>query len=365
MSECVIRDLQRPNGGTAFWCDPHGASATDSAGQRLVQCHHARKLAGADEGPILTFRAAEYPAGIEARCLVQAVFDTTPTDQSILHGIHVHCRKQPGDFLDVHDTFDGLRVELDAGPATRFINADEDAAVQYLVSVNFGLHPKYLECPNCLTPVVDGGMNAVTPRAERTCEACGTNFTDSEKAIANPFAGLRTAIMGPAERPVIPPAKALDVSQDKWSLGIQFWGPEEALIYTSPEVETGGLHTHLYDREFNPMDPDVEDNFTSATVDGVTLDNQMMRLFMAQRAVPELRKALRAIDCPECGDRLFDQGPDARTPRLEHRCAGCGHRFTPKGETEPTISNPFLADLDRLEAGAIRPLPQRFWARAD
>ena len=203
----------------------------------------------------------------------------------------------------------------------------------------------------------------MTPRSERICPACHTTFQDTEQAVANPFRLARRTRMGEAPHRLIDPSKAMEIAQADYGHGVQIWGPEEALVYTAPavEIEIGGMHAHLYAETFDEANPAVEDNFLAATIDGVTLDPRMMRLFMSQRLAPELRLAVRAFDCPACGAAHFDDGRDGCTPHLDHECHNCGHRFAAPGEAGPTIGNPILAAFDQLARTAARPMQGRFW----
>ena len=353
MTDCVVEMVGSPAGQPVGWCLAHGASATGRDGGRLSQCHHGRLTArDPDWLDTLTLPAGEYPAGVEARALVPPIYDTTISDPAIIHGIHTHCRRRPGAFLDVHGTFKDLRIEVP--DPRRFVSVNYQAILHYVVSTTFGLKPKHLECPVCLTPQTDVGLWAVTPRRERTCEACGNTVQDSEDAVANAAVLARRLLMDRLDPPLGPPAPALAVRQHDYVNGIQFWGPEAAVIYSSPEIEAGGMHTHLYDARWEVSDPAVEDNFASLEVDGIAIDPEMARLFMAQRAIPELHQALLAMACPSCGARHFDQGPEAYAPHIEHHCAGCGVKFT-VGD-QPSIGNPLLEDLRRAASLAKPPL---------
>jgi hypothetical protein len=362
---CPIKQVRSAAGHPAWWCDAHGATATTGAGERLDVCGGVAAVAAEDPSrPTLTLGLGDYPAGFEARSLIPPAYDTTASNHAVLWGIHVHGRNQPAETLDLHAMFGALRMEMGDGEARRFVRIDHRAGEHYVVSTSFGLPPKYLECPTCLTPFVDEGVLAVTPRSERVCGACHTIFGDSELAIANPFRLARRTRMGEAPHGVVDPPKALDIHQADYGNGVQLWGPEEALVYTAPtsEIETGGMHTHLYAETFDEANPAVEDNFVAATLDGVALDPRMMRLMMSQRLVPELRLAVRAFDCPACGEAHFDDGRDGCTPHLEHECHRCGHRFPAPGADGPTIGNPILAALDRAARTAPRPMQGRFWA---
>jgi hypothetical protein len=81
----------------------------------------------------------------------------------------------------------------------------------------------------------------------------------------------------------------------------------------------------------------------------------MVRILMAQSALPSLNGRVIAIDCPKCNNSLFEAGALAFTPRLKHICEKCRHEFTSSGRLRKTIANPLLRVLARLGKKAPRP----------
>lgn len=80
----------------------------------------------------------------------------------------------------------------------------------------------------------------------------------------------------------------------------------------------------------------------------MSLDASMVRVFMAQSALPHLRGRVVASVGPSCETPKFCVGEDGFTPSLKHRCESCRRWFGAGGRVRKTIANPVPAILARL-----------------
>ena len=90
-------------------------------------------------------------------------------------------------------------------------------------------------------------------------------------------------------------------------------------------------------------------------IDGIKLDPLMVRVLMAQSALPHpLKSRILSINCPSCGDGHFSVGESAFTPLPKHTCKRCAHEFAGSGRLRKTIGNPLPSILARLAGKAPR-----------
>ncbi|GGD91333.1 hypothetical protein GCM10011515_08720 [Tsuneonella deserti] len=140
----------------------------------------------------------------------------------------------------------------------------------------------------------------------------------------------------------------LDITQAMYPGGLQIWASNPALLWTSNRQEEEGIHIHGWTQEGG--EPKLDGTFNTVRIDGIELDEQHLRHFMAQNALVYLRGKVVALDCPTCGAVQFDQGDAAFRPRSMHECAACGSNFATPGRRRLVVSNPFVKTLAALEA---------------
>jgi ribosomal protein S27E len=173
--------------------------------------------------------------------------------------------------------------------------------------------------------------------------------------VGNPIAGTRRAC-GVSERKPVPSARRLDIRQANYPGGIQIWGSNPAFLWTSPKDEEEGIHVHAFLE--GRTRPKLDDTYGEVVIDGVRLDAAMVRVLMAQNALPSLCDRVRSLDCPSCGESQFAVGRDAHTPTAAHACGKCAKPLIHANGGHKTVLNPLPAILERLAAHAPRP-PQR------
>jgi len=145
---------------------------------------------------------------------------------------------------------------------------------------------------------------------------------------------------GPAAQ--IPAPREIEINQRDFPGGIQIWGSNAAILWTSDKPEEGGIHLHCFDSLDAPL-PSIDNTYSRVVIDGTELDADHVRTYMAQSAMPHLDGRIISICCPACSMAHFDSGVDAYTPHVDHVCQRCGTLFKTKGQLKKTISNPFVA----------------------
>ena len=295
---------------------------------------------------ILDMNPAQYPGGIAIWGALEPVFDTSscPWDS----GVHIHARMMVGGPKCIDETFDVVRVELNPNSSERrtFVVNGDDAAT-YNIAAILKCRMTFLACPDCQSIHSDRGYDAVHLHREHTCEACGAAFSSDEPSISNPVMLLKE-MCGDVlqDRIVIDPVeRRIRNVLSRFSGGIQLWGSNPAIIWTSPKPEEGGIHFHGFLKP-NIL-PEVDETYGSVSLDGMVLDPDMMRHLMAQRALPYLVPHLSSLRCENCGGDHFDNYGDAVTPHEQHHCEHCGATFTTPGGLS-VVSNPIIELIRQL-----------------
>jgi hypothetical protein len=341
----------RRDGRMRYWCLAHKADATGKYGRKLVVCRGAG-IEPISEEETLALNLDQFPGGVALWGAVPPVYDTTrlPLDR----GIHVHARLVPGGGK-VHDTtFRAVRVTGGKLPSGGLTISELDA-VYYMVSSVFGFAIRFIECSMCGYPHLDKDWFSVHPHRRHLCAGCGRHFRDTATGIGNPIAELQRAT-GLATRAPIPAGQPLNISQSDYPGGIQIWGSNPAIIWSAAKAEQAGIHVHAFKRQNDRTD--IDETFSTVTIDGVTLDPAMVRTLMAQNGLPHIEGRVFSMRCIDCNRPAFDEDEEAFTPEIGRRCSQCGGNLSGSGRVRKAIANPLLEILERLAVKAPRP-PQR------
>jgi len=341
----------RRDGRMRYWCLAHKADATGKYGRKLSVCRGAGTLPISDE-EMLTLDLNEFDGGVALWGAVPAVYDTTrlPLDR----GIHVHAREAAGGHKAHDRTF--RAVTLIGGKIPEGgITISELDAVYYMVSSVFGFGVRYIECSLCGYPHLDKDWFSVYPHRRHLCAGCGRHFRDTATGIGNPIARLQAAT-GLASRKPVPAGRPLRARQQEYPGGVQIWGSNPAIIWSAEKSEEEGIHVHAFKGEDSK--PDVDDTFSTVTIDGVTLDPVMVRTLMAQNALPHIAGRVFSMRCMDCNRPAFDADEEAFTPEVGRQCSKCGGTLSGSGRLRKAIANPLVEALERLSFKAPRS-PQR------
>lgn len=345
MRACRIEQVgKQRNGASRFWCSEHKASATGPRGIRLERCELAYRDVRRDH--VFDVDLGEWPGGIAMWGAVDAVFDTTALDPEV--GVHVHARRVAGPHKDIDGTFDAVRFKnrfnlFDERP----VEITSDTAVNYYLSRFMNREILHLFCSRCGEPHLDAGYFAVKPHRDHLCHGCGHIFRDTSRAVSNPIMLVRERIVVPPHD-LVRPSRPLDISQNECPGGIQIWASNPAFLWTSPQQEEEGLHVHGFAADGSEI---YNETYSSVTIDGIKLNEDHIRYYMAQQTLPYLKGRVQALACPECGTSHFAYGNAALIPRSKHQCQGCGHTFPTSGKKKMVVTNPFVAVKEQLLSG--------------
>jgi hypothetical protein len=347
-SACDIVSVgKRRDGGTRYWCLRHKADATAKYGRPAGHCRtaHIPPISAEDT---LTLDIDKYEGGVALWGAVPPVYDTTT--QPIDRGVHVHARTTAGGVKEMDRTFRAVRIFGERLPREGIFVSELDA-IYYMVSSVFGYGMKHIRCSYCGYAHLDRDWFSVHPHRRHLCAGCGRHFRDTETAIGNPIYAVRDAC-GVRTLEAKPSKKKLDIKQADFPGGIQVWGSNPAFIWTSGINEEEGIHVHAF-RENTSM-PELDETYGEVTIDGERLSPSMVRILMAQSALPSLNDRVRPIDCPSCHEAQFDVRDLAFTPVVTRRCTACGRKFAAPGRLRKTIANPLPGILARLAEKALR-----------
>lgn len=353
MSNCEIVQVgKRRDGANRYWCLAHRANATAKYGVAAEAC-----VAAGDE-PIseaetLCLDPRLYPGGVALWGSVPAVYDTT--SRPIDRGIHVHARREAGGEKQIDLTYRKLRIPVAVDLLSHgWSEVDEIDAINYMISGVFGFETIAVACTHCGFAHLDRDWFAVHEHRRHQCHGCGRQFSDSVHGVGNPVSGLKALLERKARRSVEAP-RIVEIRQSDYPGGLQIWGSNPAIVWTSDAPEETGIHLHGFKTATEDM-PELDDTYAKVVIDGLELDALQVRHFMAQSAMPHLEGRLVALRCRACGEPHFDTGELAFTPHINHDCASCGASFTAPTQTKKTISNPFAAVRTSLAASAPNPL---------
>lgn len=344
MSNCrkkcdIVYVGKRRDGGSRFWCVAHKADATAKYGVAATHC-----VAAYDE-PIpgsatLDLDPSDYPGGVALWGSVPACYDTTT--QPVDRGIHVHARTKTGGDKDIDLTYRRLRVpfrkDLISSP---WMEVEEIDAINFMVSSVFEFPTIEVHCTHCGFTHLDRDWFAVHLHKRHQCHGCGRQFSDVEPGIGNPVASLRAALQTKMH-PLKPAGRTIKIKQADYPGGIQIWGSNPAIFWTSDAHEETGIHLHAFKKSTDRM-PKEDNTFDRVAIDGIELDAQQVRFYMAQSAMPHLEGRVIALNCTQCGAPHFDQGELAYTPHVDHECHACGAAFRAGSAVKKCIGNPFVA----------------------
>ncbi|MBB6562938.1 transposase-like protein [Acidovorax soli] len=331
----------------------HHANATAKYGVAADKC------VAADDPPIkaeetLHLNFVDYPGGIALWGSVPAIYDTTT--QPIDRGIHVHARSTKGGLKNIDKTYRRLQVPYRVDLLSDgWVNVDEIDAINYMISSVFGFETIPVHCVYCGFPHLDRDWFAVHSHRKHQCHGCGRQFSDPMGlGIGNPIAALRHMLGAtPTKKRKAPDSIA--IKQCDYPGGIQLWGSNPAILWTSSDPEMTGIHLHafkMHDQEF----PEVDETYAKVTIDGIKIDADQVRTYMAQSAMPHLEGRVLDLSCPHCAEPHIDKGEHAFTPHIDHECYSCGQSFRALSQIKKTIGNPFVGTRKKLGLSATGPV---------
>lgn len=343
----IVSVGKRRDGGTRYWCLHHKADATAKYGVPAAKCRYADVPEIAIEDKV-EIDLAKYSGGVALWGAVPPIYDTTR--QPIDRGIHVHARRHPGATKEIDHTFRMVRL-ISGDELQKAATISELDAIYYMVSSIFGYPMKYVECSHCRFPHLDKDWFSLHPHQRHLCAGCGQYFRDTDIAIGNPIIGTQILLEN-IPQPTKKIERKIEIKQSDYAGGIQIWGSNSALFWTSPEEEEEGIHLHAYSDDNTK--PIIDDTFSEVLIDGVRLDPLMVRVLMAQNALPHIQGRVMSFNCPECNSPHFSKGKFRFTPTALHTCSNCEKEFQSKGRLKKIIGNPLVDIISQLSKTARR-----------
>ncbi len=349
-SGCQIVPVgRRRDGRMRYWCLAHKTDATAKYGVQMKLCR------GADVPPVsadetLTLNIDHYKGGVALWGAVPPIYDTTrlPLDR----GIHVHARDLPCGAKVYDYTFRAVTVTGGQIPEHGLTISETDA-IYYMVSRVFGFEVKHVQCSLCGYTHLDKDWFSIHPHRRHLCAGCGRHFRDTTAGIGNPISHIQAVTGLTRRKPTIAKGR-LRLRQGEYPGGIQIWGSNPAIIWSSEKSEEEGIHVHAFNEEGGLAV--LDETFSEVILDDVTLDPLMVRTLMAQNALPHLEGRVVAMKCVDCCRSAFDIGQQAFTPATRRKCSECGGNLRGPGRLRKTIANPLVEILDRLSHNAPRHL---------
>jgi len=344
----IVTVGKRRDGGTRYWCLEHRADATAKYGRRSAKCRHA-DIPPIMPNQVLDLDVESFPGGVAMWGAVAPIYDTTRL--AVEQGVHVHARRVPRGPKEIDGTFRRVRAVRRQGKHVREIEISELEAVYYMVSSVLGFQMKRVDCTFCRSPHLDKDWFSVHPHRRHLCAGCGKYFRDAEPSIGNPVAAAEQTFQ--ARHAIKPAKKVIDIDQSKYPGGIQVWGSNPALLWTARRSEEEGIHVHVASEDGSSTI--IDETFSRVAIDGVHLDDAMIRILMAQSALPHIAGRVVSVRCPKCLRSHFDTAENAFTPHEEHYCETCGSKFRSLGRMRKTIGNPMISTLAELGRNASQP----------
>ncbi|HLX93885.1 MAG TPA: hypothetical protein VKR32_19510 [Puia sp.] len=347
---CEIRaETKLRNGNPNWWCYTHHASARGKAGLRLEKCSKA-DLPKTSESEKIHIDFDDYAGGVGIWGSLEAVFDSKREISE--KGVHVHLRKNLGGKKIVDKTFKEVYVKVPSNElfeSSEWIMIDEYTACAYTASIVFDMELKIVKCTNCGRDHIDAEYFAVHAHKKHFCTFCGRDFVDNEYGISNPISRIQAIFQQQLKnRKLTKVSRRLVVRQNDYPGGIQIWGSNPAIIWTAQRSEESGIHIHLFASANEPLV--IDETFGYVEIDGIELDDEMIRLYMVQKSLPYLRKFIVSLECPNCKREHFDRGEKGLNPHKIHECDHCQYKFRDFTRFKGTVSNPIVGRLNRLTA---------------
>ena len=350
--DCSITPVgKRRDGGTRYWCLTHKADATAKYGLPMSHCRTAH-ISPVSPEEIVFLNLDDYPGGVALWGAVPPVYDTTRLP--IERGIHAHARKISGGSKDIDSTVRAVQLYGNGLPENGLLFTELDA-IYYMVSKLFGFEMRHVVCPYCDHSHLDKDWFSVHKHRRHLCAGCGKYFNDTVPGIGNPICNVQNKYNFSPMEPK-KSERSLDILQSEYPGGIRIWGSNPAFLWSSENAEEEGIHIHVYGNDGETV---LYDNtYSEVTIDRVNLDAMMVRILMAQSALPHIEKRVVSLVCERCFMSEFNIGEGAYTPKSGQTCSKCGGKFLRSGRLRKVISNPLVKVLEDLALNAPR-TPQR------
>ncbi|BCA94402.1 hypothetical protein TUM19329_07630 [Legionella antarctica] len=290
---------------------------------------------------VLSLSISNYPGGVAIWGALPAVFDTK--NQEFDRGVHVHARKNDRSQKSIDATYSKVEVEWQG----HVFEIDESAAVHFTMASIFDITISSLTCNYCHSSIISTGIKAVIPGFIHVCQVCGMINETNYSCVINPVIALKNKIGDPIiKRKAFLPKRSIILTPDKYPGGIQLWGSNPSILWTSKRLEESAIHVHAYNACHKRI---VDNTYSQVIVNGEYLNIEMIRVLQIQKAVPNLTKDITTVYCPVCDSAQFDTEMHAVIAHTTRVCQKCSRSF----EHPKAISNPALHLLKTIQENGI------------
>ncbi|WP_459664562.1 hypothetical protein [Novosphingobium sp. 11B] len=343
--DCHIYRFAHPDGGRPkYWCLSHNSSATARFGGKLDRCEGAYRTIS--EIRRFALDPSSYPGGVALWGAVEPVYDSTGA--AVDMGVHVHARRAPGGKKEIDRNYDAVEVVVRKDLLSEeAVLITKETAIAFYISRFLKRKIEHLFCDKCGEPHLDSDWFAVKPHKRHLCHSCNQIFVRDDRSVSNPLSAVQFKFGNPVERRPRRAKKSISIAQSDYPGGLQIWASNPALLWTSRLFEEEGIHVHGWKGRLKGK-PDLDDTFDLVEIDGLRLDEDQLRHYMAQNTLAYLRNKVQSVRCPACHRAQFDRGDAAFRPRNVRTC-DCGQTFRAEGRRKLLVSNPFVDTISELK----------------
>lgn len=341
MGICQINKIDRSNQKSVHWCNVHHSPVLFSNRKSNVNCLRVTIAPRLENDPDTFYLdLSNQINGVSLWATTPPVYDTTTL--AMPRGIHLHLQNEQIAHSEI--TCQTLFIKKEG---SNYFPVELEAASTYVASAIFSKQLTTVLCVHCGKEHLDTNQGSVIPHRIHVCHYCGKTFETKHACISNPLMRMKAQLGDPSsQRPVVKSGRVLIIKQKDFPSGIRIWGSNAAIIWTFPHLEKEGIHIHCY--QDDPFNPVIDQTVEVLEIDGIRLDAEMVRHFMAQQTLLYLTQFLCSLNCPRCGQPHFDKGRYALVPHAIHKCNGCGFRFRNPTSQKLGISNPIIQILRKL-----------------
>jgi len=294
----------------------------------------------------------DYPGGVAFWPSFWPAFSSRQGGEmhELVDGIHVHARKKPGKKKAIDATFDKLFVKLPVGHthSSEYLEVDYFTATSFWNSSVFQISMEYLTCPSCGKPHTDHNLLAVTPHKNHICEYCGFEFHSKNKCVGNSLILLKNLFKHlDDQRLPLEVDRPIAINSKDFPGGIMMWGTAPGILWTFQAEQEAGIHLHCFESGGKKLIHD--DTYSIVTVDGMPVQNIMLRYLSAQQKLSHLVGLIESVECPSCGEWILDTCRNACIPHDDFCCSN-GHSFY---YSRKVVSNPVSKVFQTLPIAQI------------
>lgn len=291
----------------------------------------------------LTICLEDYLGGVAIWGAIPAVFDTT--HQGFDAGIHVHARLANSPKKIIDKTFSAVLVKYEQ----KTYPICEQSAIAFAMTSMLGITPIALSCDTCDAWILDTNLAAVSPSHHHYCSHCHEVTKTQMPCVANPLIALKTALNDTISiREVQSAHRDIVLDATDYAGGIQLWGSNSSIIWTSNRLEESGIHVHAYNNRQKRV---IDNTYSTVVINNETISAEMLRILQVQLAIPAIKKHLGTLACPVCHTMLSHLGKNAVQPSQNQTCDSCNHQW----RSNWMISNPVYHQLKQFnQRGFLR-----------